>query len=72
MFIYYFQVKGQILTNEYLLKLAEIMNSVLYNRRDSAFIRISVPFSDEEAEAALVGERFLAKIYPQIVSVLPL
>jgi EpsI family protein len=72
MFIYYFQVKGQILTDEYSLKIAEIINSVLYNRRDSAFIRISIPFLDEQAEAAVIGERFLAKIYPQIVSVLPL
>jgi EpsI family protein len=72
MFIYYFQVKGRILTDEYSLKLAEIINSVLYNRRDSAFIRISIPFSGDQSEAASVGERFVSKIYPHIVSVLPL
>lgn len=72
MFLYYFQVKGRVLTDEYSLKLAEIINSMVYNRRDSAFIRISVPFSEDQAKAALVGERFAALIYPHIVAVLPL
>ena len=72
LFLYYFQVKGRVLTDEYSLKLAEIANSMLYNRRDSAFIRISVPFSDDQAEAALVAERFAAMINPHIAAVLPL
>ena len=71
LFLYFFQVKGQILSDEYSLKLAEITNSILYNRKDSAFIRISVPFLDDQSEAAIVGERFLTKIYPHIISVLP-
>lgn len=72
MFFYYFQVKGRVLTDEYSLKLAEIINSILYNRRDSAFVRISVPFTEDRAEAAQIGERFAAMIYPHILSVLPL
>ena len=72
-FIYYYQVKGWVLTDEYSLKIAEIVNSILYNRRDSAFIRISVAVSDDQPEeAAMIGERFLVKIHPQIVSVLPM
>lgn len=72
LFIYFFQVKGRILVDEYSLKLAEITNSILYNRRDSAFIRISVPYTDEMTNAAAVGERFLAEIYPYIAAALPL
>ena len=72
LFLYFFQVKGQILSDEYSLKLAEIANSIFYNRRDSAFIRISVKFEDDQAEAANAGERFLADIYPHITEVLPL
>lgn len=72
MFLYFFQVKGRVLTNEYSLKLAEVTNSILYNRRDSAFIRISVPFTEDHSEAARVGKRFAASVYPHITSVLPL
>ena len=72
-FIYYYQVRGRVLTDEYSLKIAEIINSILYNRKDSAFIRISVPVSDNQTEkAVMIGERFLTKIYPQIASVLPM
>ena len=72
MFFYFFQVKGQVLTNEYSLKFAEIANSIFHNRRDSAFIRISVPFQGDLSEATAAGERFLASVYPHIASVLPL
>lgn len=72
MFLYYYQVKGKTLSDEYSLKLAEIINSMLYNRRDSAFIRISVPFYGDQAVAATVSEDFLRKIYPHIASALPL
>ena len=72
LFFYFFHVKGQVLTNEYSLKIAEIANSIFHNRRDSAFIRISIPFQGELSEATDVGDRFLASIYPQIASVLPL
>ncbi|MCF6239387.1 MAG: EpsI family protein [Candidatus Marinimicrobia bacterium] len=71
-FLYFFQVKGQVLTDEYSLKLSEIINSILYNRRDAAFIRISVPFYDDQAAAVTAGENFLIKVYPHIVSVLPM
>ena len=72
LFLYFFQVKGQILSNEYSLKFAEISNSILNNRRDAAFIRISVKFEDDLDEATNAGDRFLAEIYPHIADVLPL
>jgi EpsI family protein len=72
MFIYYYQVKGKTLTDEYSLKFAEITNSILYNRRDSAFIRISIPFHGDQSVAASVGESFVREIYPYIVATLPL
>ncbi|MGK2944286.1 MAG: exosortase C-terminal domain/associated protein EpsI, partial [Desulfuromonadales bacterium] len=72
LFIYFFQVKGRILVDEYSLKLAEITNSIFYNRRDSAFIRISVPYRDGQVDAAAIGENFLTEIYPHIAIALPL
>jgi len=71
LFLYWFQVKGAALTNEYALKFAEIKNSMFYNRRDSAFIRISVMAGDDVEWAVAVGERFVRDFYPRIVAVLP-
>ncbi len=72
LFLYFFQVKGRILVDEYSLKLAEITNSIFYNRRDSAFIRISVPYGNGQVDAAAIGENFLTEIYPHIAIALPL
>ncbi len=71
LFLYWFQVKGAILTNEYALKFAEIKNSILYNRRDSAFIRISVSVNDNVEPGILVAEQFVRDFYPSIEQVLP-
>lgn len=71
LFLYWFQVKGKTLANEYALKIAEVTNSIFYNRKDSAFIRISVPVADDIDEAIAVGEQFVRDFYPHISSVLP-
>ncbi len=71
LFLYWFQVKGIALTDEYSLKLAEIMNSIKYRRRDSAFIRISVPFQSDEKKAVETGTRFIRDFYPVIRGFLP-
>lgn len=71
LFLYWFQVRDQILTNEYMLKLAMIKNSVLSNRRDSAFIRLSVMATDGEDKATEIGEKFIRDFYPAIRQALP-
>lgn len=71
LFLYWFQVKGKTLNSEYALKLAEIVNSLLYKRRDAAFIRISVPFEGDEKEAVRLGESFVKDVYPVIKEYLP-
>lgn len=72
MFLYWFHVKGKTLNNEYSLKLAEVANSILHSRRDSAFIRISIPFEEDEEGAFEAGRRFIEEFYPQIQAVLPM
>lgn len=71
LFLYWFQVKGATLTSEYALKLAEITNSILHNRRDSAFVRVSVPYREGDAGALEAGERFVRDFYSHIKAVLP-
>ncbi len=71
LFLYWFQVQGDTLDNEYSLKLSEIINSAIYRRKDAAFVRISVPFTDDEAGAKRIGEAFIRDSYPVISSFLP-
>ena len=71
LFLYWFQVKGDTLDNEYSLKLAEIKNSAFYRRKDAAFVRISVPFVNDEAGAMHIGEAFVRDFFPLIDSYLP-
>ena len=71
LFLYWFQVKGQTLSSEYTLKLAEVTNSIFFNRRDSAFIRLAVPVNQDLDKAVAVGEHFIRDFYPHIAAVLP-
>ena len=71
LFLYWFQVRGKTLNDEYSLKLAQITGSLLYRRRDSAFIRVSIPFSDNELSAQKLGERFIGDFLPILEEFLP-
>jgi len=72
LFLYWYQVRGESLSEEYSLKAKQIANSVLHRRRDAAFIRVSVPFESSERQAVLVGERFVSDFLPAIRDFLPI
>lgn len=59
LFLYWFQMMDKSISDEYSLKLAEIRHSILYQRRDQSFIRISVPFEGDEAKATATVEAFV-------------
>jgi EpsI family protein len=71
LFIYWYQVRGRTLTSEYALKMAEILNSMLYERRDSAFIRISTRYRDGDDKPVALLRDFVRRVYPFIKEVLP-
>jgi EpsI family protein len=71
LFVYWFQVQGRTLANEYALKVAEVANSIFRNRRDAAFIRIAVSFEDNPDRSQALAERFIRDFYPHIAAVLP-
>jgi EpsI family protein len=72
LFLYWFQVKDKTLTDEYSLKISEIVNSMIYRRRDASFVRISVPVQGDQDQAMATGERFVRDFYPAIREHLPL
>ena len=71
LFLYWFDVKGQTLSNEFALKFAKIKNSMLYRRRDAAFIRVSVDIESDENMSFLVAEKLVRDLYPVITEFLP-
>lgn len=72
LFLYWFQVRGKTISDEYSLKLASISGSLIHGRKDAGFIRISVPFEADEHEAAATGIKFIRDVYPLIREFLPL
>ena len=70
-FFYWFQVKGRTLTDEYSLKMAEILNSVFHGRRDAAFIRVSSPLGADDEKAFSTVIEFIRDFYPVIDDFLP-
>lgn len=71
LFLYAFQVRDRLLSDEYSLKLAEIAGSVLEKRKDSAFLRVSVPFDGDETRASAAARRFMADFFPVIQDFIP-
>jgi len=71
LFLYWFQVRGKTLDNEYSLKLSEILNSAIFRRKDATFVRLSVPLAFDEQRTQTVGEQFIRAFYPVISSYLP-
>ena len=59
LFLYWFQMMDKSISDEYSLKLTEIQHSILHQRRDQSFIRISVPFEGDEARATATAEAFI-------------
>lgn len=71
LFLYWFQVRDKTMNEEYSLKVAQIAGSLLQRRRDSSFIRISVPFEGDERAALQLGEMFVRDFRPTIMQFLP-
>jgi len=71
LFLYWFQVRDRSISNEYSLKMAELINSALYRRRDESFIRISVPVDSDMDTALAAGEQFISDFEPLFREYLP-
>ena len=70
-FYYWFAMRGQTISNEISLKLAEITGSMFHRRRDQSFIRISVQAKDNVDVTQERIEDFLMDFYPIIREYLP-
>lgn len=71
LFLYWFQARDRSLNDEYSLKLAEISGSLFHSRRDTAFIRVSVPFETDQERALATATAFIRDFHPVIMEYLP-
>lgn len=69
--LYWFDVRGQTLVDEFSLKFMEIVGSALHRRRDQSFIRISVPVGVDDGVAMTQCVDFLRDFYPEIRKFIP-
>jgi EpsI family protein len=71
LFLYWFQVRDRSISEEFSLKIAEIVNSALHRRRDASFIRVSVPVDSDIDQATARGEQFVRDFEPVFRTFLP-
>ncbi len=70
-FVYWYKMKNAYITNEYILKLYMIINSIKYRRNDAAFIRFSAPVTTNVEDAAYLIERAMSDFLPLLKDYLP-
>lgn len=70
---YWFQQRGRIITNEYLVKWYIFLDSLTRNRTDGALVRLTIPYgasvTEQEAEAQL--QTFAATAVPALSAYVP-
>ncbi|QXE91682.1 exosortase C-terminal domain/associated protein EpsI [Geomonas subterranea] len=71
LFLYWYQVRGKSISDEFSLKGQQIANSFLSRRRDASFIRISLPSEGDQAKATATAKRFAQDLLPTIRAFLP-
>ncbi len=70
-FIYWYKMKNVYITDEYILKLYMVLNSLKYRRNDAAFIRISSPVTTSIEDTERSIKRFMEDILPLFKDYLP-
>ncbi len=69
-FYYWYQVRGEVITSDLDMKLAEFMGTVLDKRKDAAFVRINLVAPTKEEEVKTMQD-FFENAYPFIKNHLP-
>jgi len=71
LFIYWYKMKDAYITNDYILKLHMIINSLKYRRNDAAFIRFSTPVVKNVEDAENVIKSAMRDLLPLLKDYLP-
>ncbi len=69
-FYYWYQVRGEVITSDLDMKIAEFLGTVMDRRKDAAFIRLSIDSENKEKEVQTM-RNFFQNAYPIIQTYLP-
>lgn len=70
--IYWYQSRGQVIASEYRAKFRLVLDSIRYNRSDTALVRIVVPVANgNEAAATETATRFIESVFDPLTRQLP-
>ena len=69
--LYWYQGRGRAVANEYWDKAYTVFDSIRLRRSDGAMVRVLVPFSGSEREAAETAAQFAAQIAPKLPAYVP-
>jgi len=69
--LYWYQGRGRVEANEYLVKWDLLRDAVLRRRTEEALVRIVVPIRSDEAEALDLATRVAAQLIPAVGTALP-
>ena len=70
-FYYWYKMKNKYITNEYILKLYMIINSLKYGRNDAAFLRLSTVINEDMNDATRAIDDFMIDFVPLFQDYLP-
>jgi EpsI family protein len=70
--LYWYQDRGRIITSEYWAKIYMVVDAIMRNRTDGAFVRITMPFTGQsETETLEQAKTFAEQILPLLQEYLP-
>ncbi|MBK5292663.1 MAG: EpsI family protein [Acidobacteriia bacterium] len=69
--LYWYQSPGRVVASEYWAKFYLVLDSIRYNRSDTALVRVVVPASEDEQSAEKSAVDFVQAIYPNLAPFIP-
>jgi EpsI family protein len=70
--LYWYQSHGRVIASEFSAKFWLVADAIRYRRSDTALVRVTVPVTTRNPEAALrVGVSFVQALYPEVEKQLP-
>jgi EpsI family protein len=69
--LYWYQGRGRVEANEYLVKWDLLRDQALYGRSDEALVRVIVPVSDSEEAAYQKAVQVAAELVPAVFEAIP-
>lgn len=70
---YWFEQRGRIVSNEFLIRWYIFVDSIFKNRSDGALVRVSIPMANDADthQTDLLADQFIQEFYPMLIHYIP-